>query len=269
MGKITGIPWCDHTFNPWWGCTNVSAGCDFCYAESSSRWWGFKLWGKNSDRRLFGDKHWREPLKWNEEARKAGVPAKVFCGSMCDILEDRRDLLAPRRRLWALVEQTDWLIWELLSKRPQNYRKMLPADWLKKPRANVWVMATVESSGCLWRVNELLKVPAAVRGISYEPALEFVDFPLRPHSILAPHLHWIIVAGESGQGARPFDLEWARKTVERCRASRTACFVKQLGSNPVMNGLPFPLKEYKGGNPDEWPRELQVREFPMKRRDTR
>ena len=76
MSKDTGISWTDHTFNPWWGCTAVSAGCDHCYAEAFDNRMGGDHWGKGKPRRTFGDAHWREPIAWNEAAKKAGPQAK-------------------------------------------------------------------------------------------------------------------------------------------------------------------------------------------------
>ena len=72
MGKETGISWTDHTFNPWWGCTKVSPGCDNCYAEAFDKRVGGSHWGKGQPRRTFTDKHWNEPLAWNRAAEKAG-----------------------------------------------------------------------------------------------------------------------------------------------------------------------------------------------------
>src|SRR5260221_4094998 len=84
MGKETGIAWCDHTYNSWWGCTKVSPACDFCYAEALSKQYGHDIWGSTAPRRFFGEKHWQEPHKWNAEAKKAGVRKRVFLNSMSD-----------------------------------------------------------------------------------------------------------------------------------------------------------------------------------------
>ena len=79
MGQDTAIAWTDHTFNPWWGCERVSPGCQHCYAETFAKRTGNAVWGKNADRRFFGDKHWNEPRKWDRAAAEAGRPALVFC----------------------------------------------------------------------------------------------------------------------------------------------------------------------------------------------
>src|ERR1700690_3208874 len=105
MGKDTSISWTDSTFSPWWGCTKVSPGCDNCYAETFDKRWGTPHWGKGVPRRVFSDKHWAEPLKWNRLAGASGKPWRVFCASMADVMDDE----APegqRERLWELIDQT-------------------------------------------------------------------------------------------------------------------------------------------------------------------
>src|SRR5687767_5237522 len=122
MGGSTAIAWTDHTFNPWWGCERVSPGCQNCYAETFAKRTGNLVWGKNADRRRFADKHWNEPLKWNRLAATEGRQAFVFCASMADVFEYRSDHHDDRLRLWALIEATPNLTWQLLTKRPENVR---------------------------------------------------------------------------------------------------------------------------------------------------
>src|SRR5512138_1944819 len=102
--KDSKIAWTDHTFNPWWGCVRVSEGCVNCYAETFAKRTGNDVWGVNKPRRFFGEKHWAEPLKWNTEAEQKDGRTFVFCASMADVFEDRRDLDEPRERLWKLIE---------------------------------------------------------------------------------------------------------------------------------------------------------------------
>ena len=178
MGKETSISWTDATFNPWWGCQKVSAGCTHCYAETFSHRLGQDIWGPPSttSRRLFDDKHWAEPVRWNKAAEKAGVRRRVFCASMADVFEDHPQVVAPRERLWTLIEQTPMLDWQLLTKRPENMLGMLPAAWLAEPRPNVWLGTTVENQAAASaRVHTLLLTPAAVRFLSVEPMLGPVD----------------------------------------------------------------------------------------------
>lgn len=191
MGEKTGIAWTDATFNPWWGCAVVSPGCEHCYAETWSTRMGHDLWGPKGARRMFGDKHWAEPERWNRAAAKAGERRRVFCGSMCDWAEDRPDLVEPRARLFALIERTPWLDWLLLTKRIDSAARLLPwapreipadrprpATWAGwgLPWANVWVGTTVEDGRrARERIPVLEGIPAAVRFLSMEPLLEEVD----------------------------------------------------------------------------------------------
>src|SRR5688500_18924379 len=120
MGKNSKIEWTNHTFNPWWGCTRVSAACKHCYAEAWAKRVGKKVWGPKAPRRFFGDAHWAGPLKWNREAEEGGIRARVFCASMADVFEARKDLQEPRAQLWKLIEKTPHLDWLLLTKRPHK-----------------------------------------------------------------------------------------------------------------------------------------------------
>ena len=85
MAKDSRIEWTHHTFNPWWGCVKISAACDNCYAEAWAKRLGSNVWGAKSDRRFFGDAHWKEPLKWNAEAEKegGGTGTGFFVGEGC------------------------------------------------------------------------------------------------------------------------------------------------------------------------------------------
>ncbi|HEY2512934.1 MAG TPA: DUF5131 family protein, partial [Polyangiaceae bacterium] len=112
------IQWTDHTFNPWWGCQRVSPGCEHCYAEAFAKRTGHGVWGPTAQRRFFGEAHWKEPLKWNEAAKRSGQRARVFCASMADVFEDRWELEPHRARLAGLIRVTPHLDWLLLTKRP-------------------------------------------------------------------------------------------------------------------------------------------------------
>jgi len=231
MGK-TKIEWADFTFNPWWGCTKVSPACDFCYAESFSKRVGFSdtgskfpIWGKDAERRFFSDLHWTQPFTWQRQAVYEGVRKRVFCASMADVMEDRDDLEESRERLYELIEATPMLDWLLLTKRPQNYRRFLPAEWLKTPRPNVWLGTTVESADYLWRADTISTLPAVVTFLSVEPLLGDL-------SELADHLlgiSWVIVGGESGQHARPTQAEWVCRIRDICADRGTSFFFKQWG----------------------------------------
>lgn len=216
MGKKTDIEWCDSTFNPWWGCQKVSPGCAHCYAEVLAKRTGNDSWG-NKPRKFFDDLHWAKPLHWNQQAAKLGVPRRVFCASMADLLEDRPDLEAPRNRVIGMIEETPWLDWLILTKRPENIRRMLP----RHLPANVWLGTSAENQ-TYWdlRVRILLETEATVRFVSAEPLLG----PIRMNG-LKPE--WLVVGGESGANARPIQKEWVENLERECE--ETAFFFKQWG----------------------------------------
>lgn len=244
--KETEIAWCDSTFNPWWGCVKISPGCKHCYAETFSRRVGLKVWGADSDHRRFGDKHWNEPLKWNAAAAKSGKPWRVFCASMADVFEGRPEDHGNRVRLWNLIEQTPALTWLLLTKRPENMRDLAP--WNEWPR-NVWAGCTVESPDYLHRLDELRKVPATVRFVSYEPALADLG------RVNLDGIHWLICGAESGHGARPMAVDWARSIRDQCAAADVAFFFKQFAD--ARGNKTHTLDEIRAIASD-----LAIREFP-------
>lgn len=309
MSSNSKISWTDHTFNPWWGCTNISPGCANCYAAAFAKRTGLG-WGNSTPRRFFSDAHWQEPVKWNRTAERRGNPAFVFCASMADVFEDAPDHAAKqtneaRERLFRLIESTPWLIWLLLTKRPENARVMVPLTWLDgKWPVNAWVGTTTEDQQRAdERLPHLLALPASRRFVSVEPALEQVDLASylamvgyecpecgdagcasskvrycgecagdTGRDVILKHsgrrLDWVIIGGESGPKARPFNVAWAEETVRQCRAAGVMLFVKQLGANPVASraGLPpWPLfvTDKSGANPAEWPEHLRIQERPM------
>jgi protein gp37 len=222
MSKGSPIEWTDHTFNPWWGCTKVSIGCQNCYAQTLARRFGYKLWGVDVERRLFGDKHWQEPLKWNKQAKESGERARVFCASMADVFEDFPSLDAERNKLWNLIGETPWLNWQLLTKRPENVLSMAP--WSQEWPENVWVGVSVEDQTTANRRVPILKaIPAPIRFLSCEPLIGPVD------TLDLEGIHWVIAGGESGRGYRLIEEEWVRKLRDNCVQSGVAFFFKQWG----------------------------------------
>lgn len=284
MGENTKISWCDATFNPWIGCEKVSEGCKHCYAEhgttarvSLSR--GLPLWGKDAGRQITSDANWRLPKRWNRAAQEAGERRRVFCASLADVFEDRPDLVEPREKLVSLINQTPWLDWLLLTKRPENMRRLAKAaGWAAAWPANVWAGTTAENQArYLERWSALAHVPARVRFISHEPALgpiTIVEGLVGANEYAWPD--WIITGGESGSKARPYSTDWPRRLLEereqvlRLHGKEIAIFVKQLGANPVDAMAKYPgelaplvLRDQKGGDWFEWPADLRVRQFPM------
>jgi protein gp37 len=190
---------------------------------------GHQLWGTAAPRRFFGDAHWREPLKWNEEAGLARTRERVFCASMADVFERRSDLNAERIRLWRLIEATPNLDWLLLTKRPQNIERLVP--WRNDWPTNVWLGTSVENQTLAEkRLPFLLKNAAAVRFLSCEPLLGQLN--LRPwfnKRGLHP-IDWIIAGGESGGHSRPMHPDWVVGLLNQCEDFDVPFHFKQWGN---------------------------------------
>lgn len=284
MGEQTKIGWTDRTFNPVIGCTKVSPGCDHCYAEElmDHRYKRVK-WGPHGERQR--TKTWGDPLKWNKKAdefeMEHGRRQRVFCASLADVFDNQW----PdewRAEFWDLVRKCDRLDWQLLTKRPQNIRKMLPPDWGNGWK-HVWLGTSTENQEEANRRIKLLRaVPAAVHFISAEPLLGGIDL-VEAEAVRIHHgghisdgggqfdyieteavgqISWVIVGGESGKLARPFNIGWARDLVRQCADARIPVFVKQMGSDPISDSGVVRLKHSKGEDPFEWPVDLRVRQFP-------
>ncbi|HXG29322.1 MAG TPA: phage Gp37/Gp68 family protein [Nevskiales bacterium] len=230
MGQNSKIEWTHHTFNPWWGCVKVSPACKHCYAETWAQRLGLELWGgDDTQRRFFSDHHWREPLRWEAEARRAGERRRVFCASMADVFEDRADLIDQRARLWPLIEQTPSLDWLLLTKRPENVRASVP--WGKAWPRNLWLGTTVEDMKyAQMRIPLIVDMPAAVRFVSCEPLLGVLKLkrwlrpPGKPRGI-----NWVIAGGESGHHSRPMNPLWVEGLRDQCLAAGVPFHFKQWG----------------------------------------
>ena len=236
MAGQTAIQWTDATFNPWWGCERVSPACAHCYADTLARRYGHSLWGGDSPRRFLGDDHWRQPIRWNAHAAAAGEPIKVFCASMADVFEDRLDLAPWRDRLWALIDQTPMLQWQLLTKRPENVATMVP--WRARWPTNVWVGTSVENSRHTFRVEILRALPAPVRFISAEPLLSSLFLNGKPNRqpLNLAGIDWVIAGGESGPRFRPVDLDCVRELRDACIGAGIPFFYKQRGGRTAKAG---------------------------------
>ncbi len=231
MGKHSKIEWTHHTFNPWWGCTKVSEACKHCYAETWARRVGSRVWGPNAERRFFTNSHWKQPLDWNREAEVLGERRRVFCASMSDVFEDRPDLRSHRERLFDLIEETPYLDWLLLTKRPKNVSRM--ARWTTDWPDNVWLGTTVEMQKRAEElVPELAKSAAVVRFLSCEPLLGPIDLA----SWLGSDVSWVIAGGESGGKARPSHPVWFRALRDQCMAAGVPFHFKQWGNWAPLNG---------------------------------
>ncbi len=264
MAEKTNIEWADATFNPWRGCTEVSPACDHCYARELAERWGWAKWGDHPRERAAAST-WKQPLVWNRQAdafeAEHGRPRMVFCASLADVFDNQ----VPeewRHDLWGLIHRTPRLIWLLLTKRPQNIRKMLPPEW-GEGWPNVWLGTTVENQAVADRnIPVLLRVPAAKRFLSCEPLLGRITlFEVgsasmsynaftgdvtyrRPDGMgsmkqsIFGGIDWVIAGGESGPNARFPDVRWFRLLRDHCAAAGVPFMFKQWGEFGQVSGKP-------------------------------
>ncbi len=304
----TEIEWTDETWNPVTGCTKVSPGCAHCYAEAvADRFWATQypsvvtptVEGASARPREFTDVQTHadrldQPLRWK-------LPRRIFVNSMSDLFHEA----VPDQFLhdvYHVMEHARQHTFQILTKRAKRMHQYL--NWRygpdednprgRIPSRHLWHGVSVENQRLAdERIPLLLQTPSAVRFLSCEPLLEGLD--LAKHRPGALGLHWCIVCGESGSGARPCDTRWVRNIVRQCQEADVAVFVKQLGANvrdrndagfegdtPRSWPMDTDVEDYpngyredyqgaqvrvrltnrKGGDMVEWPKDLRVREFP-------
>lgn len=314
-------------------CEHVSDGCTNCYSDTNnSRCLPSNGTGLPFDRRsrdlvdiFLDEKLLMQPLHWKK-------PRNVFACSQTDLFADfvpdemidsvfavsalcfrhTLQVLTKRaermREYWSNHERAAYIRdvlnnWADIGRITQQQCIQACAAISSGPLPNVHLGVSVEDQQRAdERIPHLLRTPAAVRWVSYEPALGPVDFDAVPitlapgffgsslkwhhrgychkmEGIPYPTLDWIVVGGESGAGARPFDIQWARDVIAQCKAAGVRCFVKQLGAAPYREGAhrqndpgevpgthrehdQMKLRDRKGGDPSEWPSDLRVREMP-------
>lgn len=242
MGEVTGISWTDHTWNPWHGCLKISPGCKNCYMYREKEQYGQDPFTVVRAKTVFN-----APLKW-----KSG---RVFTCSWSDFFIEQAD--PWRDEAWDIIRRTPHLVYQILTKRPENVMQRLPKDW-GNGWNNVWLGVSAENQEYAdQRISRLCEIPAAIRFVSAEPLL--APFVLKTR--WSPYLDWLIVGGESGPGARACDIEWINSFRYQCESGRIALFVKQLGSKPTSGGIPVKVTK-AGTNPLEWPEYLRIQEFP-------
>jgi protein gp37 len=221
MAINSAIEWTDATWNPVTGCTQVSPGCDHCYALTfAERFRGVPghHYEHGFDLRLW-ESRLELPLRWKK-------PRRIFVNSMSDLFhaDVSQDFIEA---VFTTMEQADWHIYQILTKRPQRLARL--AARLPWP-AHIWVGVSVESNAYAWRADFLRRVPAAVRFISAEPLLGPVD------QLNLEGIHWVITGGESGPEFRACNPEWVRAVRDRCLAQQVAYFHKQWGGRTPKAG---------------------------------
>lgn len=221
MSDKSAIEWTDATWNPVTGCTQVSPGCDHCYALTFAE--RFRGVPGHPYEQGFDLKLWPErlelPLQWKK-------PRRIFVNSMSDLFhKDVPDDYI--RRVFDVMVKADWHIFQVLTKRSGRLARlgsMLP--W----RPHIWIGVSIESDRYIWRANQLRKIPAYVRFISAEPLLGPLDH------LNLEGIHWLITGGESGHGHRPCDPNWVRNLRDRCLTEGVAFFHKQWGGRTPKAG---------------------------------
>ncbi|MGH8905505.1 MAG: DUF5131 family protein [Egibacteraceae bacterium] len=236
MSDRTSIEWTQSTWNPVTGCTEVSSGCDRCYAETfAERWRGIPghPYEQGFDLRFWPERL-DQPLRWRS-------PRVIFVNSMSDLFHQHVPTSYVDKVL-DTIRATPRHSYQVLTKRPGKMasvmRRLQP-----QPLPNLWLGTSVEDDDCVARADSLRDTPAAVRFLSLEPLLA----PLP--SLNLEGIDWVIVGGESGPRHRPIDAEWVRDLRDRCIAGDVAFFFKQWGGiRPKSGG-----RELDGRTWDEMP----------------
>lgn len=221
MGQSSKIEWTDSTWNPVRGCTKMSLGCKFCYAEVfAERFRGVPghPFEQGFDLRLVPEKM-ALPFGWKKSRR-------IFVNSMSDLFHEGVPL-DYIQQVFEVAVRASWHVFQILTKRSKRLVELSSA--LPWP-ANVWMGVSIESAPYVHRSEDLATVPAAVRFLSIEPLLGPIpNLPLTG-------IDWVIVGGESGSRARPMDLAWAAEIRDQCVQRNVPFFLKQLGGRQSKRG---------------------------------
>lgn len=214
MAKKSSIEWTEMTWNPVTGCTKISPGCKHCYAATMAR----RLKAMGSPRYTQGFR-----IRMHDDLvdlpRKWRAPRTVFVNSMSDLFHADVPLTFIQK-VFETMNECPQHQFQVLTKRAERLEELAnQLTWTP----NIWMGVSVERQDYTYRVQHLAKVPAKIRFLSVEPLLGPIqDLPLEG-------IHWVIVGGESGPGARAMQLEWVKAIHERCRKHRVPFFFKQWG----------------------------------------
>jgi protein gp37 len=224
MATNSSIEWTEATWNPTRGCTRVSPGCQNCYAERfAHRMSGSGQTYEGLTKSTSSGPRWRGVLRQVDEAIDLPLhwrkPKMIFVNSMSDLFHEKVSI-EFLTKIFSTMERAHWHTFQILTKRAPRVREL--AARLPWPK-NVWMGVSVESSEYVSRIDDLRAVPAHVRFLSLEPLLG----PLA--SLKLDGIHWAIVGGESGPGAREMRPEWVREIRDQCVAAHVAFFFKQWG----------------------------------------
>jgi len=234
MADGSAIEWTDATWNPVTGCTKITAGCDNCYAARfSERWRGVPGHPfENGFDLTLRPERMRQPLAWKRSRM-------IFVNSMSDLFHKE----VPRTfidQVFDTMEKADWHIFQVLTKRSSLMRVYLNSRYgTASPPAHIWLGVSVENGCSASRIAHLRQAAAAVRFLSVEPLIGAVG----PVDLTG--IHWVIAGGESGPGARPMKIEWAREIRNHCAEQNVAFFFKQWGGiRPKTGGRDLDGREW-------------------------
>lgn len=214
MAEGSRIEWTEATWNPVTGCTKVSSGCKNCYAERLAR--RLQAMGIPRYRNGFAVTLHPDALDMPKRWRRSRM---VFVNSMSDLFHED---VPPEfiQQVFATMHDCPQHTFQILTKRGARLRDLAPVlEWTP----NIWMGVSVENQHALWRIAALQTVPAHVRFLSCEPLLGPLD------NLPLDGIHWVIVGGESGPGARPMDPAWVRAILAQCRRAGVPFFFKQWG----------------------------------------
>lgn len=223
MAERSGIEWTEATWNPVTGCSKVSPGCAYCYAEALSLRFGWSTGGwtpaNAAENVILHPERLELPLRWRR-------PRLVFVNSMSDLFHE---LVAFEfiDQVFEIMRQAERHTFQLLTKRHERLAELATElDW----PPNLWMGVSIENARWAERADALRTVPAAVRFISAEPLLGSL------RTIDLTGIDWLIAGGESGMRRRPLELEWVRELRDRCAEADVAFFFKQVGGRTPKAG---------------------------------
>lgn len=210
MARNSKIEWTNHTWNPWVGCRKVSSGCKNCYMYRDQKRFG----NDPTEIRRTSDKTFYAPKSWL-------LPARVFTCSWSDFFLEHAD--PWREGAWDVIRETPHLVYQILTKRPENIKKRLPDDW-GAGWEHVWLGFSAEDQATFDERYEIMqRVDCSIRWLSAEPLLSEIDIGF--YSLL----DWVVAGGESGPNCRPMDIDWVSRLLQRCQENEIPFFFKQWG----------------------------------------
>jgi protein gp37 len=238
MASSSSIEWTNATWNPVTGCTKISTGCDFCYAERlAERFRGVPRHPFESGFDLtLRPERLMQPLSWRR-------PRMIFVNSMSDLFH-KHVPIAFIDSVFETMEKASWHEYQVLTKRSSRLRDYMNHRYaVRSPPPHIWVGVSIEDGTKRSRVTHLRATKAAIRFLSVEPLIG-------PPGVLdLADIHWVIVGGESGPGARPMNPQWAINVRDQCRRARVPFFFKQWGGRtPKIGGRLLEGEEFS-----EWP----------------